>query len=296
MIRKTLELARVGVHGLKGQSVSEQDLKEMVETFSETPVTIGHRLADWMPAFGKVVSVSYDGKSRSLAGVVELSDLLAEAMDQGLYSKWSIGAPRRAADGKRVLHHLAFLGAVPPAVKNLKIFDTVNLSDVDPADEIVNSEQEEEDMTLEELQAKYKAEQEARQKAEQRADAAEAKLTTAGEGGAGSVELSDVQKENEALRKRIAAGRKQALIDAAKGKVPKDKEGDLVALADRLSADTETIELSDSEGKKEEVDTVDLLSRILAAIPTPVKEGEMDLSDEEDEQKTSAFDGLAQYV
>lgn len=296
MVQHRLELARVGVHGVKGQTVTEQDLKEIVETFSETPVTIGHELADWMPAFGKVVSVSYDGKNKTLTGVVQLSDLLAEAMAEGLYTQWSIGAPRRAVDGKRFLHHLAFLGAVPAAVKSLGMLETVNLSDIDPRDEITHTTEEEGKMTLEEMKAKYEAEQQARKAAEQRADEAEQKLASAAASSAGEIELSDVQKENEELRKRIASGRKQALLDAAKGKIPKDREGELVALADRLSVDTDAIELSDSDGKKEELDAVELLSRILAAIPAPVSEGELDLSDEEGESKTSAFDGLAQYV
>ncbi len=117
MIRKQIELARVGVHGIAGQAVTASDLAEIVETFSgSAPITIGHSLADWMPAFGKVTAVDFSGKTGTLRGVVELSDLLADAAAQGLYPSWSIGAPRRAADGKRTLHHLAFLGAVPPAV------------------------------------------------------------------------------------------------------------------------------------------------------------------------------------
>ncbi len=293
MVRRTLELATVGVHGLRGQRVTEQDLVEITQTFSgSSPVTIGHKLADWMPAFGRVSSVSYDRNRKTLKGVVELSDLLAEAYDAGLYSSWSIGAPRRAADGKRVLHHLAFLGAVPAAVKNLKDLGAVNLSDFDPEEVIVNSTQEEEGMTLEELQAKYEAEKQAREAAEQRADAAEQKLSS----GASGVELSDVEKENAELKKKVAATRREKLLEAAKGKVPKDRESDLVALADRIAADTETIELSDGDGKKEEVDSVDLLTRIFQAMAGPVKEGELDLSDEEGEAQVSAFSGLEKYV
>jgi hypothetical protein len=52
---------------------------------------------------------------------VEFNELAAEAFEQGLYTGWSISIPRRAADGKRYIHHLALLGAVPPKIRDLKI-------------------------------------------------------------------------------------------------------------------------------------------------------------------------------
>jgi len=123
-----IELAKVGVWGSEGNAtpLTPEDLREVAETFAEiqkAPVTLGHQFADFMPAFGWVTSLNFDEQAGVLYGDVELSDLLADAYEQGLYQKWSIGIRRRASDGKRYLHHLAFLGAVPPKIKDLRILD-----------------------------------------------------------------------------------------------------------------------------------------------------------------------------
>ncbi|MCF7940436.1 MAG: hypothetical protein K9M84_02385 [Spirochaetia bacterium] len=46
-----------------------------------------------------------------------MNELLSDAYDQGLYTGKSISLPARASDGKWYIHHLAFLGAVPPKIK-----------------------------------------------------------------------------------------------------------------------------------------------------------------------------------
>ncbi len=295
MMRRTLELARVGVHGVGGKRVTEQDLKEIVETFpGSAPITIGHELADWMPAFGKVTRVKYDPKTGTLSGTTEVSDVLAEAWEAGLYDAWSIGAPRRATDGKRTLHHLAFLGAVPPAVKGLKVLQAVNLADVAAEDSITNTTEEGPmKKTAEQLEAELAQEKQAREAAELRAKTAEDKLEAAGE-----TELSDVERENVDLKQRLAAGKKQALLGAARGKVPKAREADLVALADAVAGGkTDTIELADSDGKKETVSALELLTRIFSAMATPVREGELDLGDGQPAPGAkSVFEGLSRFA
>ena len=85
-----IELAKVGIFGADGTPVAEIDLKDVVETFEgEVPITLGHTLADWMPAFGWVKGVEYDPKKKTLYGDIELSDLLKDVFDAKLYKKWS---------------------------------------------------------------------------------------------------------------------------------------------------------------------------------------------------------------
>lgn len=121
-----IELVRAGNHN--GVLITPQDLQELKSTFhGEVPVTLGHSLADFMPAVGWVKAVEL--KDGSLIGEVELNDLLKEAYKQGLYRKWSVGI-RRGADGKKYLHHLAFLGEVPPKIKDLKVIKSIDMSDV----------------------------------------------------------------------------------------------------------------------------------------------------------------------
>ena len=123
-----IELARAGLWGSTENAtpLTAEDLKEVAETFPEigkAPVTLGHQLADFMPAFGWVKKVWFDEKTGTLYGEVELNEILEQAYSEGLYRSWSVGIKRRATDGKRYLHHLAFLGAVPPKIKDLKVVD-----------------------------------------------------------------------------------------------------------------------------------------------------------------------------
>jgi hypothetical protein len=120
-----LELVRTGKFG--DVEITEKDLEELVQNFQgEVPITLGHTLADYMPAVGWVKRI--EKKDGSLIGEVELNDLVKEAFEQGLYKKWSVGI-RKQQDGKKYLHHVALLGAVPPKIKDLKILKEVNLSD-----------------------------------------------------------------------------------------------------------------------------------------------------------------------
>ena len=116
-----IELARVG--DWNGEKLTEKELEDVVKNFKgEVPVVLGHNYADFMPAFGWVKRVWKEGDS--LYGEVELSDILKDAYEAGLYKKWSVGL--RKGESGWYLHHLAFLGAVPPRIKDLKV---VNFSD-----------------------------------------------------------------------------------------------------------------------------------------------------------------------
>jgi hypothetical protein len=67
--------------------ITEKDLEELVQNFQgEVPITLGHTLADYMPAVGWVKRI--EKKDGSLIGEVELNDLVKEAFEQGLYKKF----------------------------------------------------------------------------------------------------------------------------------------------------------------------------------------------------------------
>lgn len=253
-----LQLAKPGKFGIDGTVVTEQALRDAAETFeSEVPVTLGHHLADFMPAFGWVKAVEYSEPEKILYGDVELSDVLKEAFEQGLYKKWSVGIRKRASDGKRFLHHLAFLGAVPPKIKDLKIMDSkvINMADVDEtwAFELADkSTKEVKTMPDEPKKDEGK-----------------------------DIELADVKKKVSDLEIALRNAKKDALKNAIAGKVPAAKAALVMELADRLPLE-DSIELSDDSGTKRKVSAFDLLSEIFASIPLPVMPGSVDMGDAPD--------------
>lgn len=125
---KRMQLARTGSFGADGATITLQNLQDVVDTFDgKGPVAIGHQMTrqDWWPQFGNVLTVQLetdpDGAGGTLVGDVELQGVLAEAVDSGFYPGWSVSIPPRASDGRRYLHHLAFLGATPPKIRDLLI-------------------------------------------------------------------------------------------------------------------------------------------------------------------------------
>ena len=140
-MKKTLTLARPGTYGSRENSktVTEEDLKEIAESYTpgdSVPVTItenGHpENGANFPKLGDVTNVYYDEETKELRGDVEMNEALAKAFEDGFYDSWSIGA-KTNPDGKLYLHHLAFLGEIPPAIKDLreKIKDSLNLDFAD---------------------------------------------------------------------------------------------------------------------------------------------------------------------
>ena len=123
-----LEIARTGTFGAQGSMITAEDLKEVIETFDgKCPVSLGHYMTkqDWWPSWGNVENVYLrdDGDGNAtLIGDISVNETLYEAMKEGFYPSWSVSIPQRAADGKRYLHHLAFIGATPPKIRDLKLF------------------------------------------------------------------------------------------------------------------------------------------------------------------------------
>lgn len=122
-----LQIARTGTFGASGNQITSQDLQDVVDSFDgRCPVSLGHYMArqDWWPCWGNVENlqlVEADGDNRILVGDVSVKPELWEAIKTGFYPGWSVSIPPRASDGKRYLHHLAFLGSTPPAIRDLKI-------------------------------------------------------------------------------------------------------------------------------------------------------------------------------
>lgn len=125
-----LQLARTGVFGADGREITEKDLEDVQATFDgKCPVSLGHYAArqDWMPSWGNVENIMLErqgeGGSTVLIGDMRISDVLWDAIQAGFYPGWSVSIPT-GPDGRHYLHHVAFLGAVPPAIRDLKILQT----------------------------------------------------------------------------------------------------------------------------------------------------------------------------
>jgi len=122
-----LELAKTGKHN--EITLTPDDLKEIHDNFKgDIPVTIGHEIDDAMPAYGWVKSVELSEDGETLIGEIELNEELAKAIADGKYKNWSIGAG--VTDKGMYLHHVAFLGAVPPMIKDLKLIEMGDSSDI----------------------------------------------------------------------------------------------------------------------------------------------------------------------
>ena len=265
---------------------------------------------------GNVVAVSWDENAKVLTGTIEEQDALADAVDQGYFPDCSIGAKRRAQDGRMYLHHLAYLGEEPPAIKdlvegieqslagpalaasdkagvvnlpsaraarlNLSDLATINSEPVmlaglaggnpEPKEGPMRTlEQAEAELVTEKARTTALGEETGKLK-QQLAGLAE-KYPDAG------IALSDADPRVGVLIKQLRDGKKAEVMKAATGKLPKGKEQLLVALSDSLSASA-AIELSDGEaGAKRSLSQLDLLAGLLEAIPSPVAEGRLQLSD-----------------
>ena len=306
-IRKR-EIAKVGIFGSRDnpQIVNEKDLKEIAETFAEiqkAPVSLnGHWPDPASPRLGNVVGVSYDEAAQSLTGEIEEEDALAGAVDSGYYPDVSIGAKQRASDGRMYLHHLAYLGEEPPAIKDLvkEIKDDLGIAAADAAGGRVLPSPTGKRLYLSDTPPENN-------NFINNMESAPNPDTGAGAGGGGdsaqtNEEVQVDEKEAQKLREeneRLKAENEQkalALSDAEKKKRDADRERLKAAmdgkkvpqgirekalrLCDALEGGR-TVELSDAEapGGKRSVSPTDCLIEIVTAFPQPVETGAMNLSD-----------------
>ncbi|MDR2924015.1 MAG: hypothetical protein LBU85_11830 [Treponema sp.] len=307
------EIAKVGIFGSKDnpQIVNEKDLKEIAETFAEikkAPVSLsGHYPDPSSPRLGNVISVSYNEKTQILTGEIEEEDALAESVDAGFYPDVSIGARQRASDGKMYLHHLAYLGEEPPAIKGLvkEIKNDLGIAAGDAAGCRILPPPSEKRFYLSDIPPKSQNFENNGLESPPPSDSAscagsgeDSAKTNEGVCTMTDEEAQKLREENERLK---AENEKNALAlsDAEKRKKEADRErlkaamdGAKVPQAIREKAlrlcdameGGKTIELSDTEATegKRSVSAADCLIEIVTAFPKPVETGVMNLSDGDD--------------
>lgn len=276
---RTLQLARTGIHGTQSARLTKQDFAEMIETFTQSPVYLGHEKShhDSEPSYGKVIELNLSDDGETLYGDVVLEPEVDKLFSDKKYDGWSIGCPRRRIDNKRVLHHLALLGSTKPAIPNLR---QVKVSQSEYADEISAAEykfsgelpefkdnyQGEIPMTEEEKKkmAALEAEnEELKKKAEKTADSKK---------GEDKKEKFSDSQEYADMKKQIAdleASRKEAVVKGVCDKfadIPAGLKDSVQKLAGVLADNSDSFEFSDKDGNKSEKSALDLFSDVISGL------------------------------
>ncbi len=305
MRERTREIAKAGIFGSKEnpQIVTERDLKEIAETFPQintAPIIFGHWANAELPRLGNVTSVTYDAASKSLTGVIEEEDTLADAVDAGYYPDVSIRSKQRASDGKMYLVHLAYLGQEAPAIKDLikSVTEPLGITAGEASGEAEEGLREfpspsEKQFYLSEFLPENFLSNDKNSEAVPKPDGSANQSKEVGT--MTEAEIKKLQEENERLKKE--AGEKDlALSEAAKQRrqsareklkavmdekgIPKTVQEKALSLSDSFE-DGKTLELSDTEGKRN-VSPSDCLIEIISAFTRPVEPGVLNLSDGDD--------------
>ena len=304
MKKRKREIARAGIFGSvdNPQIVLAKDLQEIAETWPEVktaPVKLGSHWAEGHPRLGNVVSVSFDVATSSLWAEIEEHDVLAKAVDEdGFYPDVSIGAKARASDGKMYLHHLAYLGDEPPAVKGLyqqiaEPLDTppdIAASDAGPVRELPSPRAKQLYLSDTPPSGVVKNMSGAAGGFASFPPAAKGTISNK-ESVVTDEEFNAMKAENEKMRKEISEYRdillekavkekeedKAKLKEAADGKLSEAEMGSLLELADTF-AEGKTINLSDG-GKSSSLRPIQFLAQLMAKLPQPVAPGVLHLSD-----------------
>ena len=271
------EIARAGIYGAADNPkiVSMKDIREIAETFPDVrraPIQFGHDANAAAPRLGSVVSVYSDPDGKTLYADIEEDDALAGAVDSGYYPDVSIGAKQRAKDGKMYLHHLAYLGQEPPAIKDLvaEIKEPLGIAAADtdgivqfppPGGFLMNlsgpmpPKKEDAPLTSEEAQ----------------------KLRDENERLKSEIEKRDLALSDSAKQKTEAdTGRLKAALNGSK--IPAVQQERFLQIAAALEPG-KTIELSDGCGGAEKMSAIDALIKAVSAIPPPVQTGPLNLGD-----------------
>lgn len=283
---RTWQLCRTGTFGQDGAKITEQDLREIAETFTPTrPITIGHDAAhgDNFPKFGDVLLIDgiYDdpkhrGEKVLVGQVVLHPELERQFSDKddgdGCYKGWSVTIPRRGSDGKRYLHSLAICGATPPKIPGLEQLmvkscysdgDSVEVFDfsdaIDYQEEIPMTDEEKKKM--EALEAENKKLKEDAEKAAASQKAGEDKK----EKFSDSQEYADMQKKISDLE----ASRKEAVVKGVCDKfadIPAGLKDSVQKVAGVLASTAESFEFSDKDGNKSSKTALDLFSDVISGL------------------------------
>lgn len=310
MKTRTREIAKAGIFGTKDnpEIVTEKDLQEIAETFAEiktAPVKLGGHWTENRPRLGNVVSVEYDKKSKKLFATIEENDVLAKAVDEeGFYPDVSIGAKARASDGKMYLHHLAYLGDEPPAIKDLEqsiatdihngeTDTTIAAADDDKATLKTYPSSNATQLFLSDTDPNQSTKVEDKEKSQTE------EIMTEDEIKAMQEENAKLKAEIEAKEKMLSdskaaqhAADKENLKKACEGKVTESELEQILALSDSF-AEGRTITLSDGDKKTEERPT-QILARIFQNVSKKVEPGILNLSDSN--PKTEKVESLSKKM
>lgn len=279
------QIAKAGIFGSLDNPtvVKESELEEIVETFKDikkAPIKLGNHWSDDRPRLGNVISVTYDKKNKALNAEIEEHDTLAQAVDDGYYPDVSIGAKQRASDGKMYLHHLAYLGNEPPAIKDLQDSIAEEMTDAEKELAASDSKDVRAFPSVGERELFLSDTQTATQNISNKREA----LMSEEEIKAMQAENARLKAESEAKDKLLSdsfarqrESEKEALRKAAEGKVPEAEMDKLLALADSYEQG-KTIELSDGTGKRT-ASPVAILAEIFGKMARPVEPGALNLSD-----------------
>lgn len=298
-------IAHTGIFGSvdNPKIVTKTDLEEIAESFknqNSAPVVIGHEINAKTPRLGSVVKLEL--QDSNLYAHIEESDILSK--NAQYFPDLSIGAKRSSETGKLYLHHLAYLGEEPPAIKDLKttIQDTLAIAASDmsglliiPSLKNINLSEGESFMTDDELKkkvAELEAENQELQKKAQSVPQGEAqeelealkkeneslkaKLKTLTEKYGEDIELSESDGRVKMLTAELRKTKKEKLLSAAKGKISTAQQEELSALAKNL---TLSDELTLSDGKKKS--SFEILTSIFESMAEPLFANEiLHLSDQ----------------
>ena len=310
---RTREIAKAGIFGSKEnpEIVTEKDLQEIAETFAEiktAPVKLGGHWTENRPRLGNVVSVEYDKKAKRLFATIEENDVLAKAVDEeGFYPDVSIGAKARASDGKMYLHHLAYLGDEPPAIKDLEQSIATEIQNGE-ADATQIAAADDDKTTLKTYPSSNATQlflsdtdpnQSTKVEDKEKSQTEETMTATEDEFKAMQEENAKLKAELEAKEKMLSdskaaqhAADKDALKKACEGKVTETELEQILALSDSF-AEGRTITLSDGDKKTEERPT-QILARIFQNVPKKVEPGILNLSDSS--PKTEKVESLSKKM
>ncbi|MBD1572487.1 hypothetical protein HC725_04240 [Vibrio sp. S17_S38] len=141
-VRK-LEIVASGIQK-NGKAVTKEMLESVVRNYkadSRPPVTPGHptKGSDQIAALGRVSNLRTEQATDKtiLVGEVVYTPEMEKREDSGEFEGFSAGIhPVIGQDGEWHMHHLAFLGQLPPAA-DIKTRDVVNLSDSDFSDDVI---------------------------------------------------------------------------------------------------------------------------------------------------------------
>ena len=318
---RTWQLCRTGTFGQDGAKITEQDLKEIAETFTPTrPITIGHDAAhgDNFPKFGDVLVIDgiYDdpkhkGEKVLVGQVVLHPELEKQFSDKddgdGCYKGWSVTIPKRASDGKRYLHSLAICGATPPKIPGLEQLmvkscysdgDTVEVFDfsdaIDYQEEIPMTDEEKKKMEALEAENKKLKEEAEKKASEKKGDEDKEKKFS------DSPEFADMQKKIADLE----AAKKEALVKGVCDKfadIPVGLKDSVQKVASVLASNSESFEFSDKDGNKSEKSALDLFGDILTGLSEAPKKSDVtrqvfnagEFSDKKDDGKEPDWNKLA---